>query len=96
MERIGIRRALGAQWADVMGLVLRQSLITTAIGISVGLAAAAALTRYLDAMLFGVTALDPVTFAAVALLFAAVATLAAWIPARRAAGLDPSIALRCE
>ena len=52
--------ALGARWVDVMALVLRQSLITTAIGISVGLAAAAALTRYLDAMLFGVTPLDPV------------------------------------
>ena len=57
--------ALGAQWADVMALVLRQSLLMTAIGIAVGLAAAAALTRYLEGMLFGITPLDPSTFIAV-------------------------------
>ena len=87
--------ALGAQWADVMALVLRQSLLMTAIGIAVGLAAAAALTRFLEGMLFGITPLDSVTFVGVALLFAAVAAIAAFLPARRAAGVDPNVALRC-
>jgi putative ABC transport system permease protein len=95
-NEIGIRVALGAQWADVMALVLRQSLILTAIGIAAGLAAAAALTRYLEGMLFGITPLDPITFVGVALLFAAVAAMAAFVPARRAANVDPNVALRCE
>jgi putative ABC transport system permease protein len=95
-NEIGIRMALGAQWADVVALVLRQGLIMTAIGIAVGLAAAAALTRYLEGMLFGITPLDPVTFVGVALLFLAVAAIAAFVPARRAARVDPNIALRCE
>jgi predicted permease len=93
---IGIRMALGARWSDVMTLVLRQGLVLTALGIASGLACAAAVTRYLEAMLFGVTPLDPTTFIAVSVLFAAVAALAAWIPARRATKVDPMIALRCE
>jgi len=93
---IGIRMALGAQRRDVVGLALRQTILTTAAGVGAGLAAAAALTRYLEAMLFGITPLDPVTFIAAPALLALVAGLAALIPARRAATVDPMSALRCE
>jgi ABC-type antimicrobial peptide transport system permease subunit len=93
---IGIRMALGAQRSEVIGLVLRQSLVMTAVGIVLGLAGAAAVTRYLEGMLFGLTPLDPTTFIAVSLIFAAVATLAAFIPARRATKVDPLTALRYE
>ena len=93
---IGIRRALGAQRANVLGLVLGQSLTLTGIGIGLGLAGAAAVTRYLHGMLFGLTPLDPTTFIGVAALFAAVATLAALLPAHRATRIDPLVALRNE
>ena len=93
---IGIRVALGARRREVMELVLRDSLVTTAVGITLGLAGAAALTRYLEGMLFALTPLDPVTFAAVTVLFAAGALLAAYVPARRATRVDPLIALRTE
>ena len=79
-----------------MGLVLRQSIVLTIIGIGLGVAGAAAVTRYLEGMLFGLTPLDPSTFMAVAALFALVATLAALVPARRATKVDPMVALRCE
>lgn len=88
--------ALGAQGPDVRRLVLGESLVLTVIGIVLGLAGAAAVTRYLDRMLFGLTPLDPTTFAAVSLMFAAVATLAAYVPARRATKVDPLAALRSE
>jgi putative ABC transport system permease protein len=95
-REIGIRMALGAQRAEVMGLVLRQSVVLTALGIALGLGSAAAATRYLEGMLFGLTPLDPTTFIAVALLFAFVATLASCVPTRRATKVDPLIALRYE
>jgi putative ABC transport system permease protein len=95
-SEIGIRIALGAQPADVIKLILRQSILLTLVGVALGIAAAAALTRYLQTMLFGVTPLDPSTFIAVSLLFGAVATLAAYLPARRATKIDPMIALRCD
>jgi predicted permease len=93
---IGIRMALGAQRSEVIGLVLRQSLVFTAIGIGLGIVGAAAVSRYAEARLFGVTPLDPFTFIAVSLIFAAVATLAAFLPASRASKVDPLVALRCE
>jgi putative ABC transport system permease protein len=93
---IGIRIALGATRAKVIALVLRRSLIVTTIGIAVGLALAAAVTRYLEGMLFGLTPLDPITFVAVSALFAAVTLLAAFLPARRATVADPLEALRHE
>jgi putative ABC transport system permease protein len=95
-REIGIRMALGARRAAVMRLVLGQSLVWTFAGISLGLAGAAVLTRYLDRMLFGLTRLDPATFAAVSVLFGLVAALASYVPARRATRVDPSIALRSE
>jgi predicted permease len=95
-REIGIRIALGARRSEVIGLVLRQSVALTVVGIVLGLAGAAAVTRFLDGILFGVTSLDPATFLLVSLLLACIATLAAHIPARRAARLDPMIALRQE
>ncbi len=95
-REIGIRLALGAQRAQVMGFVLSQSVPLMALGMVLGLAGAAGLTRYLEGMLFGLTALDPSTFIAVSLLFAVVATIAAYMPARRATSVDPMVVLRCE
>lgn len=95
-REIGIRVALGARRADVLRLVLGDVAVLTVAGIAAGLTGAAAATRYLRSMLFGLTPLDPFTFAAVAVLFAGVATLAAFLPARRAAEVDPLVALRCE
>jgi ABC-type antimicrobial peptide transport system permease subunit len=71
-------------------------MVLTGIGVALGLAAAAVATRYLEGMLFGLSPLDPLTFIAVSLAFATVAALAAYVPARRAANIDPLLALRCE
>ena len=95
-REIGIRMALGAYRHDVMRLVLAQSVAVTAIGIIAGVAAAAALSRYLRGLLFGLTPLDPSTFVGVAVTFAAIAVAAAYVPARRATNVDPLVALRCE
>jgi ABC-type antimicrobial peptide transport system permease subunit len=96
VTEIGIRRALGAQRAHVLGLVLGQSLTLTALGIGLGLAGAAAMTRALRGLLFGLTPLDTGTSIGVAVLFAIVATLAALLPAHRATRVDPLVALRNE
>jgi putative ABC transport system permease protein len=95
-QEIGIRMALGAQRAQVLALVLRRGLILTAAGIVLGLLGAAGTTRFLQGMLFGITALDPKTFIAVSLLFGLVATFASYVPARRATRVDPMVALRQE
>jgi ABC-type antimicrobial peptide transport system permease subunit len=95
-REIGIRVALGARGVEVIALVVKQSIALTAIGIVLGLSGSAMLSRYLEGLLFGITPLDPGTFAAAAALFALVATLAAYGPARRATGVDPLIALRAE
>ena len=95
-SEIGVRIALGADRADIIRLVLARNLALTGAGIVLGLLAAAAVTRFLEGMLFGLTPLDPMTFGGVALLFAAVTTLAAFLPARRATSVDPLIALRSE
>jgi predicted permease len=95
-QEIGVRMALGARRSEVMGSVLKGSLTLTLAGIVLGLLAAAAVARYLSGMLFGVTALDPLTFVAVSGTFLLVMTLAACLPARRATRIDPIVALRCE
>jgi putative ABC transport system permease protein len=92
-QEIGIRMALGAQRSDVLALVIRQGMTVTVIGVVVGLAAAFALTRVIGKLLYGVTATDPATFVAIPLLLLFVALLACYLPARRAARLDPTRAL---
>jgi putative ABC transport system permease protein len=92
-QEIGIRMALGAQKSDVIGLVLRQGMILSLIGVVVGLAGAFGLTRFIASLLFGVAATDPLTFVAIPLLLLFVALVACYLPARRAARLDPTIAL---
>jgi putative ABC transport system permease protein len=95
-QEIGIRMALGAQQADVLRLVLGQGARIAFFGVAIGLATAAALARALSSLLFSVSASDPMTFAAVAILLIAVALLACYIPARRALRVDPITALRYE
>jgi putative ABC transport system permease protein len=95
-QEIGVRRALGADAASVMRLVVGQGMLLAAFGIAVGLAGALALTRLLDSMLFGVTPTDPVTFAVVIGVLALVSMAASFIPAWRASRVDPAEALRYE
>jgi putative ABC transport system permease protein len=95
-QEIGIRMALGARVEQVLSLVLRRGLLMIATGIALGLGGAIATTRFLQAMLFGVTPLDRWTFVGVAVIFAAVSTFACYLPARRATKVDPLVAVRCE
>ena len=95
-REMGIRLALGAEEGVVAGMVLRQGAVLAGIGIAIGLLGAFGLTRLMAAMLFGVSATDPLTFGAVASVLAAVAMLASYLPARRAARTDPVEALRAE
>jgi putative ABC transport system permease protein len=91
---IGILSALGAQRATIVGMILRQSLTWTGAGLLLGLAAAAAMARYLTRLLFGLEPLDPATFGGAAALFTLVSIAATYLPARRAARVDPLTALR--
>ena len=93
---IGVRMALGARAAEVSGMVVRQGLLVVGAGVVLGVAGAVGLTRLMTALLFEVDALDPLTFALVPLLLLAAGTLACLLPARRAAAVDPSVALRAE
>jgi putative ABC transport system permease protein len=93
---IGVRLALGARQRDILRLILGRAMLLTSLGIAAGFAGALALTRMMSSMLFGVGARDPLTLAATALVLALVALAASWIPAHRAARIDPMAALRCE
>jgi len=95
-NEIGIRMALGAQSSDVLLMIVKQGSMLILLGLTIGLVGAYALTRVISSLLFGVTAKDPFTFAAVAVLLAVVALLACYIPALRATKVDPMDALRCE
>jgi len=95
-NEIGIRIALGAQGRDVVMMIVKQGSKLVLVGLAIGLVGAFAVTRLVASLLFGVTAKDPFTFAAVAMLLAVVALLACYIPAWRATKVDPMEALRCE
>jgi putative ABC transport system permease protein len=95
-QEIGVRLAIGATPGDVVRLFVREGAGLTLVGVACGLAGALAVTRTLSTLLFGVTTTDPVTFAAVAGTLAIVALLASYLPARRAARVDPMAALRTD
>jgi putative ABC transport system permease protein len=95
-KEIGIRMALGARRPDVLVLVVKQGMALVLLGITAGTLLSLGMTRLISGMLFGITATDPLTFAGVAALLGVVALLANYLPARRAASVDPNVALRYE
>jgi putative ABC transport system permease protein len=95
-REIGIRGAIGASRGQIVGLIMRQGMGKTGVGLAVGLLGAFFLTRYLSTLLFGIVSADPISYAAVLTLLAGVSLLACWLPARRAAKVDPIVALRAE
>jgi ABC-type antimicrobial peptide transport system permease subunit len=95
-REIGVRMALGARPGDVLRLVLRNAFGLVVIGLSGGFVIAFFVTRLLDGSLYGIASHDPATFAGVALMITGVALAACWLPARRAARVDPLVALRSE
>ena len=95
-KEIGVRMAMGATGPSIRGMVVRQGLGLTVVGVVLGLVAAGLLSSVLSSILFGVAALDPLTYGAVGVGMILTAVLASWIPARRAAAMDPSRALREE
>ena len=95
-REIGVRMALGATAPTVRGMVVRQGLLLSAVGVGLGLAVAAALSKLMASLLYGVSATDPLTYGSVSLALVLVSLAASWIPASRAAGVDPSRALRAD
>ena len=95
-REIGIRIAIGATVGNVVGLVLRQGLTLASIGVALGAIGALAVTHLMSSLLYGVQSRDPVTFVVGPMLLAVVSVLASWIPARRAAAMDPVRALRLD
>ena len=95
-KEIGIRGAIGATRGQIVALILQQGLLKAGLGLVLGLAGALALSRFLEKLLFDVKPNDPLVFAGVAVLLLLVALLASWLPARRAANVNPLVALRHE
>jgi ABC-type antimicrobial peptide transport system permease subunit len=95
-REMGVRAALGASRASLQGMVIRQGLSMAGLGVALGLVGTAVGTRVLASMLFGVSRVDPLTYASVLALVGLVATLACWLPAARAARSDPLVALRSD
>ena len=95
-KELGIRQALGAQRSDVLKMAVGQGLKLVLIGVAIGVASAFVLTRVMTSLLFGVSATDPLTFLAVAVILILVALAASYLPARRAMRVDPIVALRYE
>ena len=93
-QEIGVRMALGAERSDVIAVIVRQGLWLVGSGVVIGLCAAAALTRLLSSLLFGVATIDPATFVGVAAVLLCAGYIASYIPARRATHVDPLIAMR--
>jgi ABC-type antimicrobial peptide transport system permease subunit len=96
VQEIGVRMALGARSSEVLGMVVWDGVRVATAGLILGLIGAAALTRLLQGILFGVEALDPLTFLVTSAVLMAVATLAAYLPARRASRVDPASSMRME
>ena len=95
-RELGIRIALGASPGNILRLVVRQGMVLAFSGVAIGLVAAFLLVRLMRSMLFGVEVTDPITFTGISLLLAIIALLACYIPAQRAARIDPMISLRCD
>jgi ABC-type antimicrobial peptide transport system permease subunit len=95
-RELGVRIALGAGGREVVQMVLRQGLVLAGVGVAIGLVSAYGLTRLMSALLYGVSPTDPLTYAVVAVVLVGVAMLASYLPARRAASVDPIEALRAE
>jgi ABC-type antimicrobial peptide transport system permease subunit len=95
-REIGVRLALGAQRSDVLKLIVGRGVALAIAGVAIGLAGAWGLTRFMQGVLFGVEATDPLTFLSVALGLLGIAVLASWLPARRAANVDPAMAIRYD
>jgi ABC-type antimicrobial peptide transport system permease subunit len=93
-QELGVRRALGAQESDILRLVISQAVTLALAGIVIGIGGALALMQMMRSLLFNVSPTDPTTFAAIAVIFMAVTLVASYIPARRAAEIDPMTALR--
>jgi putative ABC transport system permease protein len=95
-REIGVRMDLGAQKSDVFKLVIGRGMLLTLTRLAIGLVGASGLTRLMSSLLFGVSANDPMTYSAVAVVLGVVSLLACYLPARRATTVDPMIATRCE